>query len=108
VHSIFVGTGGASATGGSSAAGAAGAATMDAGNVTVPSSGGATAITDAGAPLGLCAHSEQLQCTWGANPLTCSCNLSAPLSGNDCPPCAAFYCHSYAPNVGCQCVICIR
>jgi hypothetical protein len=84
------------------------------------SAGGSVTVFDAGSPFALatldggpflegCAHSAQIQCsTWAPVPQGCYCDTSAPLSQSDCEPCAVLSCYSYAPQVGCHCVVCIR
>jgi len=66
-------------------------------------------MVDGGLVLSGCEHPEQIHCaTWDPAPRGCSCDASAPISQSDCPACSAFACRYYMPNVGCQCVVCIR
>jgi hypothetical protein len=65
-------------------------------------------IYDAGSAAA-CAHTEQFQCdVWDPVPQGCRCDENGPISDADCLPCGSLACHSYAPLVGCYCVICIH
>jgi hypothetical protein len=52
-----------------------------------------------------CQGPEQFHCLfWDPVPTSCRCDPSSPTSAESCGPAERLSCHSYMPDVGCDCV----